>query len=72
MINNYSILNQRKYFSLNGLQNYLVFAQIFISLNILVAIMELKCGILQEYPKNVLKIHYSRFGRVKFKGICLK
>ena len=26
MINNYSILNQRKYFSLNGLQNYLVIA----------------------------------------------
>ena len=26
MINNYSILNQRKYFSLNWLQNYLVFA----------------------------------------------
>ena len=81
MINQYSIL---KYFSLDELQNYLVFNKldVFIGLVKLVTMIKLNRGNLQECQKKVLKTHIlqtlvllqklidvHQFRNVQFKGI---
>ena len=84
MIHKYSILNGAKYFSLNGLQGYLVF-QLFIShfttKNDEIYLWKSK-GISEESitpPSTTEKSFYQEvmcyFGpeyELKFKGICLK
>ena len=81
MINQYSIL---KYFSLDELQNYLVFNKldVFVGLVKLVTMIKLNRGNLQECQKKVLKTHIlqtlvllqklidvHQFRNVQFKGI---
>ena len=55
MINLKSILNGAKYVSSNGLQNYLY--QLGVLILSVMIVITLKCGVLQECHKEVLKIH---------------
>ena len=82
MINKYSIINEAKYFSSNGLQNYLVFQPNngffkYIDNNSSeIESMESK-GIKDSHTSDItfspeLIDKFDRFGRLKFKGICLK
>ena len=57
MINNFSILNEAKYFSLWIFQNYLLFLPAKNILNILVAVLRLNRGNLMECQKNLENIN---------------
>ena len=57
MINNFSILNEVKYFSLWIFQNYLLFLPAKNILNILVAVLRLNRGNLMECQKNLENIN---------------
>ena len=87
MINKYSIINEAKYFSSNGLQNYLVFQPNngffkYIDNNSSeIESMESKGmskkSIKDSHTSDItfspeLIDKFDRFGRLKFKGICLK
>ena len=88
LINKYSIPNGAKYFSSNGLQNYLVFVSTsdnleYISNNSNKIESKNSIGTSSESIKNWHTLHaaffpeliqseYSRFSEVKIKGICLK
>ena len=87
MINKYSVLNGAKYFSSNGLENYFVVLlnnlhTEYISNNINKIELLSSIGMSQESIKNLhtsdttfspeMTDRFTRFGRVKFKSICLK